>query len=119
MDLFAVENFDALVSAMAAVTIVDQWGSRVAKVGDKVFTLHNCENGIARIVVKVSEESFEILTALPGIAQAPYFAKRKWVSIGQDSPLGPDELRLYITRSYALVAAGLTRKLRAELGIVL
>lgn len=120
MNLHTQRDFDAFVLTMAGTSLIDQWDSRVAKVGDKVFTLLSpAENGSsARIVVKVSEESFEILTTLAGISQAPYFAKRKWISIAGDAPLSPDELRHYILRSYALVAAGLTKKLRAELGIV-
>ena len=51
------------------------------------------------------------------MGQAAYFAKRQWVSVQQGSPLTEDDLIAYIGRSHALVAAGLTRKLRAELGI--
>lgn len=119
MSLFQQEAFEALVGALAGVTFVDQWESRVAKVGDKVFTLWNHDGGTPRITVKCPEESFEILTALDGIDQAPYFAKRKWVSISEGSPLSDDELSHYINGSYKLVAGGLTKKLRTELGIVL
>ncbi|SMD04799.1 MmcQ/YjbR family DNA-binding protein [Rhizobium sp. RU36D] len=118
MSLFEQKNFQDFVSGLAGVTLGDQWDSRVAKVGDKVFSVWNVEADRARIVVKCPEESFEILTALDGIGQAPYFAKRKWVMISSHSPLTDDEMRHYLTRSHALVAAGLTKKRRAELGIV-
>lgn len=117
MSLFDQAEFDGFVTDLAGTTLVDQWESRVAKVGDKVFTLLNDSDGEARITVKCAEESFEILTALDGIGQAPYFAKRKWVSIGRSAPLSDEELRIYLRRSYDLVAVGLTKKRRAELGI--
>lgn len=117
MNLFTTQDFERLASALPAVALVDQWESRVAKVADKVFALLGSTDDEARITVKVSEETFEILTSLEGIDQAPYFAKRKWVSISASSPLKQEELEHYIRRSYALVAAGLTRKLRLELGI--
>ena len=117
MTLFTQAGFDRFVTSLAGTSLVDQWDSRVAKVGDKVFTLLHGDDDGARIVVKCPEETFEILTALEGISQAPYFAKRKWVAISEKSPLSADELRLYIKRSYNEVAAALTRKLRTELGI--
>lgn len=115
MSLFERAEFDAFVTELAGVTLVDQWESRVAKVGDKVFAVLNDDG--TKIAFKVSEESFEILTALGGIGQAPYFAKRKWVAASPTSMLSDDELRHYLGRSYELVAAGLTKKLRMELGV--
>lgn len=119
MSLFQKGVFEEFVSALAGTSFVDQWESRVAKVGDKVFTLWNEDGGTPRITLKCPEESFEILTALEGVGQAPYFAKRKWVSISQGAPLSDKELCHYIEGSYMLVAGGLTKKLRAELGIAL
>ncbi len=117
MSVFEPKGFDAFVKSLPGTSFVDQWGSHVAKVGGKVFTLLSAEDGKARVVAKCPEESFEILTALDGIRQAPYFAKRKWVEIGKSSPLSDDEVIHYLTQSYHLVAAGLTKKLRQELGI--
>lgn len=116
-ETFAQSGFIAFVSSLSGVTLVDQWDASVAKVGGKVFSLLNSTGDVARIVVKCSQESFEILTALPDISQAPYFAKRTWISISASSPLSEDEVRHYIEHSHMLVAAGLTKKLRAELGI--
>lgn len=118
MTLFDRETFDRVLVKWPGVRFVDQWDSHVAKVGDKVFAVLG-EREDWRLVVKCSEESFEILTSLEGIAQAPYFAKRKWVSIADHSPLEQEELEHYVRRSYELVAAGLTKKLRGELGIVI
>jgi len=115
MSLFSQAGFDAALTPIPGVTFVDQWESHVAKVGDKVFAVLRPDE---RLVVKVSEESFEILTALEGIDQAPYFAKRKWVTIEKAAPLGEDDALHYLRRSYDLVAEGLTKKLRAERGIV-
>lgn len=118
MSLFDQKTFDRVLGGWPGVRFVDQWDCHVAKVGDKVFAVLG-ERVDWRLVVKCSEESFEILTSLEGIGQAPYFAKRKWVSIADHSPLEREELEHYIRRSYELVAAGLTKKLRAELGIVI
>lgn len=116
MSLFTRADFEAFVQGLAGTSLVDQWDSRVAKVGDKVFAL--LTDGERRMCFKVSEESFEILTSLQGVSQAPYFAKRKWVTVMPDSELGEADVREYLSRSYHTVSASLTRKLRAELGIV-
>lgn len=118
MSLFKQAQFDAFAGKHAGVAFVDQWGSRVAKVGGKVFTLLNSPgNDDANIVFKVPEESFEILTSIEGIVQAPYFAKRQWVSVGKDAKLPEGDLKTYILRSYKIIAKSLTKKLRTELGI--
>ncbi len=119
MSLFEQEAFDAFILTLAGTFLLDQWESRVAKVGDKVFALMRPDRNPNRIVFKVTEESFEILTALDGITQAPYFAKRMWVSVEEGAPLSQEDLQYYITRSHALVAAGLTRKRSLELGIAI
>ena len=118
MTLLERPAFDSYLSAWPGVTFVDQWDSHVAKVGGKVFAVLGKNDGW-RLVIKVSEESFEILTSMEGVSQAPYFAKRKWVNINDRAPLERDDLEYYLRRSYELVAQGLTKKLRAELGIEL
>jgi predicted DNA-binding protein (MmcQ/YjbR family) len=116
LSLFDRAEFDARLGALPGVTLVDQWDARIAKVGGKVFCLLS-DQAPLRLVFKSGETSFDILTALDGVGQAAYFAKRQWVSVQQSSPLSDDDLSAYIGRSHALVAAGLTKKLRAELGI--
>jgi predicted DNA-binding protein (MmcQ/YjbR family) len=117
MSLFEQQGFDACAGSMAGVTFVDQWESHVAKVGGKVFALLGRRSG--QIVFKCTEETFEILTAMDDIRQAPYFAKRQWVTVAPSAGLPEDDIETYIRRSYTLVAKGLTKKVRAELGIAL
>jgi predicted DNA-binding protein (MmcQ/YjbR family) len=116
LTLFDRAEFDRGLGALPGVTFVDQWEARVAKVGGKVFCLLSDE-APRRLVLKSGEASFDILTALDGVEQAAYFAKRQWVSIAEGAPLSAEELWAYIGRSHGLVAAGLTKKARAELGI--
>lgn len=115
MSLFERSSFDAFVRGFTGTSLTDQWDARVAKVGDKVFAL--LTDSEKRLCFKVSEESFEILTSLVGVSQAPYFAKRKWVTVEPDTELSEADVLEYLTRSYRTVSASLTRKLRAELGI--
>ncbi|MGV3552521.1 MmcQ/YjbR family DNA-binding protein [Rhizobium sp.] len=119
MSLFERKSFETFAGKLAGVTFVDQWDSRVAKVGGKVFALltTGMNDDVPRVVFKVSEESFEILTSIEGIAQAPYFAKRQWVSVSAEADLPDGDLRTYVERSYRTVAKGLTKKLRMELGV--
>jgi len=118
MSVFSQAVFEQFAGSKPGVDIIDQWDSRVAKVGGKVFSLCNTAPGAERIVFKCAEETFEILTALAGITQAPYFAKRKWVSVSATTDLPEDDLKIYILRSYDMVAASLSKKLQRELGIL-
>ena len=99
MTLHSVGAFKRYIGSLPATEIVEQWGSVVAKVGGKVFALMGEDS--TSIAFKVSEISFDGLTTLEGIGQAPYFAKRAWV----------------IKVSHGMIASKLTRKLRAELGL--
>lgn len=114
MSLHSVKAFSKFVSGMAGVTLVEQWGSLVAKVGGKVFALVAVDG--ADVVFKVGEISFDGLTTLQGVGQVPYFAKRQWVSVGKDA-LSDAELKNYVRASYDIIASKLTKKLRADLGI--
>jgi predicted DNA-binding protein (MmcQ/YjbR family) len=105
--------------SLPAATLVVQWGeSRVYKVGGKVFALLSpAAEKPATVCFKVGENSFEILTQDPKIVQAPYFAKRKWVSVTRLDALKATEMKAYLARSHALVAAGLSRKIKTALGL--
>ncbi len=95
----------------------EQWGGTAFKVAEKVF-LHVVRDGevIESVVFKCTPEEFDDLTQTDGIAQAPYFAKRLWVRVGDLSALRPAELQRRIRRSYDLVVKNLPKKVQATLG---
>src|SRR4030095_14796044 len=118
MSLLEPESFESFTMSLPGVSLVDQWGSRVAKVGGKVFTLLRLTPpDLHSVVFKCPEESFVVLTGIEGVKQAPHFAKRQWVCVPSDADLSDAEVEAYLRRSYRLVAAGLTKKVRWELGI--
>lgn len=120
MSIYSQREFDAFTESLTGGRVMDQWESRIAKVGDKVFAALGGENAEARsIVVKVDPGEFDFLTTLPGVTQARYFAKGHWVAIREGSAMPDDEVRDCIADSWALVAAKLTKKARAALGITL
>lgn len=114
MSLHDRDEFSTLVSKLPGTSLGEQWEALVAKVGGKVFCLLGDASG--DIVFKVGEIAFDGLTAMDGISQAAYFAKRQWVRVAPGA-LEPELLAGYIAESHRLVAAKLTRKLRAELGL--
>lgn len=120
MSLFELECFESFTVSLPGVSLVDQWGSRVAKVSDRVFTLLRLTSpDLHSLVFKCPRESFVVLTGIEGVKQAPYFAKWQWVCVSKEAGLSDGELDAYLRRSYQLVAAGLTKKIRRELGIPL
>ena len=111
------DEVEAFALSLPATSKVVQWGgSDVYKVGGKVFAICGLRGGLS---FKVSEIAFEGLTGLPHVGQAPYFAKRQWVSVSKGAALSDAELKAYILASYQTIAGKLTRKVRAELGIAL
>lgn len=115
MALHSAKVFAKYVATLPATTLVEQWEAHVAKIGGKVFAL--CGDNGGHITFKVTEMSFEGLTLIEGIGQAPYFAKRAWVSVDKGADIPDADLKAYIRASHRMIAAGLTRKLRAELGL--
>ncbi|WP_119420507.1 MmcQ/YjbR family DNA-binding protein [Desertibaculum subflavum] len=113
-------EFNAFCGGLPAATYVVQWGgAHVWKVGGKVFAIGGWARGEhPGITFKVSDIGFEMLREAPGCRPAPYLASRgmKWIQ-SFERGLGKKELKLYLKGSHALVAAGLSRKKRAELGL--
>jgi predicted DNA-binding protein (MmcQ/YjbR family) len=106
------EDLEAVALALPATTKVVQWGaSDVYKVGGKVFAI--CGEGVS---FKVSEIAFEVLTSDGLGRQAPYCAKGQWVNIDL-ARLDPEDARGWLATAHSLIAAKLTRKARAELGL--
>lgn len=114
------DEFNAFCGDMAATSHVVQWGNAdVWKVGGKVFAICGWHAGREAFTFKVGDIAFEVLGGAPGIRPAPYLASRgmKWLQVYEDGGLSQASLREHIEASYRLVAAGLPKKRRDELGI--
>ncbi len=109
----------AYLATLPGATLSIQWGDdHVWKVGGKMFAILRAPDAKAQpISFKTSDDSFAILTGLAGIVPAPYLARARWVQIDRPSRLKPAELKAYLARAHALVAAGLTKRARAALGL--
>jgi predicted DNA-binding protein (MmcQ/YjbR family) len=112
--------FNTFCQTLPATTYVMQWGgSHVWKVGGKVFAIGSWDEKLAGITFKVTPLSFELLKEQPGLRPAPYLASRgmKWIQHYGKPGLTDSELRDYLRQSHTLVAQGLSKKRRAELGL--
>ena len=106
-------------ASLPHATHVVQWGgSDVYKIGSKLFAVVGMGGDETSVTFKTSHLAFEVLSDSPGLRPAPYLASRglKWIQHYGLPGLSDDSLRDHITASYEMAAAGLTRKLRAELG---
>jgi len=112
------KDVEKFLKSLKHTTMVVQWGDhQVYKIGGKVFAVvgghGDAEPGLT---FKAGEASFEILTKQKGIIQAPYMARNQWVKLEKLSALKDSELKAYLERSYHMIAAGLTKKMRVSLG---
>lgn len=116
-----LREFNAFCGGLPATTFVEQWGgAQVWKVGGKVFAVAWFEKGHEPgITFKVSDIGWEVLKDAPGCRGAPYFASRgmKWIQSYEKPGLSKSELKGYLKVSYQLVAEGLSRKVRREIGV--
>lgn len=115
-------EFNAFCAAFAGTHHVVQWGGAdVWKVGPKVFAIGGWNDGKDAFTFKASEIAYEVLKDQAGIRPAPYLASRgmKWLQVYDEPGLSDDALKDHINASYDMVAKNLTKKQRAELGIVI
>jgi predicted DNA-binding protein (MmcQ/YjbR family) len=105
--------------SLPAATLSIQWGSdHVYKVGGKMFAvMGGPQTRPQTLSFKAGDASFDILTQATNIIPAPYMARAKWVNLQKLDALNTKELKAYLMRAHALVAEGLSKKKRAELGI--
>jgi predicted DNA-binding protein (MmcQ/YjbR family) len=113
------DEFNRFCGGLKSTNHVVQWGnSDVWKVGPKLFAVCGWNEGRDAFTFKVSDIAFEVLGSEPGIRPAPYLASRgmKWLQVYEERVMSEASLREHIVMSYDLVVAGMTRKMRAELG---
>jgi predicted DNA-binding protein (MmcQ/YjbR family) len=103
--------------ALPQATVVKQWGEcLVFKVAGKMFFLIALDGEtIEGVTFKCTPAEFDELTAIDGIIQAPYCAKRMWACVEDLAALPAAELEARIRRSYDLVVAKLPKRTQAQL----
>lgn len=106
-----------ICNKLPAVTEDIKWGNDLCfSVGGKMFCVVGLESP-NKFSFKVPDEEFEELSAREGFIPAPYMARAKWVLCETPARLRKKETEQFISQSYELVKAKLTRKLRVELGL--
>ena len=111
------DRFILFCRSLPGVTEDVKWDNDlVFSVGGKMFAVFQLPEG-QRLSFKVDPEAFALFVQKPGITPAPYLAKAGWVSLETCATLPPDVVEDLLEASHALVAAKLSKKRRAELGI--
>ena len=112
-------EIDKYCSTLPAATRTVQWeGVVVFKVGGKMFCLiAPADHSVGRISFKSAPEHYDALSRSPGFRPAPYLARAKWVSVDDPRSLTAREMRAYIARAHAVIAAALTKRKQRELGL--
>jgi predicted DNA-binding protein (MmcQ/YjbR family) len=108
--------FDAACRALPGVTMDRPWGDdEVYKVGGRMFAVYGPAKG--GFSFKASDIAFEVLTETGPGRPAPYLARAKWVWFDDLASLEEAEVTDWLKTAHRLVAAKLTKKGRAELGL--
>lgn len=114
------KQFNAFCRTLPGTSYVVQWGgAHVWKVGGKVFAIGGWDEGEPRITFRVSDIAYEAMQTQAGLRPAPYLASRglKWIQHFAKPGLSDAELKDYIRQSHAIIASGLPKKTRRELGL--
>jgi predicted DNA-binding protein (MmcQ/YjbR family) len=111
--------FDRMALKLPGAVMDVKWGSdRTYCVGGKMFAVGgSLGDETPRYFFKASELGFEMLVESGAAVPAPYLARAKWVQLVSHDALSDEDLTAYIAQAHALIAAKLTKKQRAELGI--
>jgi predicted DNA-binding protein (MmcQ/YjbR family) len=108
------EAFDAAAMALPGATMTIQWGDdHVYKVGGKMFAVL----GGGGFSCKVSDVAFEVLSESGRAAPAPYMARAKWLYFADLAAEDAAEVADWLKTAHELIAAKLTKKARAEIGL--
>lgn len=111
------EAFDAVCAGLPGTRKDIQWGDdHVWKVGDRMFAVRGGATDPS-FSFKASDIAFEVLTEAGPGKPAPYLARAKWVWFERLSGQDDADVADWLRTAHGLIAAKLTKKLRAELGL--
>lgn len=110
------EEIGVVCLALPATTRDHPFGDDhdVYKVGGKMFAL---VGGMGGLSFKVNDVAYEMLVETGRAEPAPYLARAKWVRLANAGDWSGEDLRDYLKAAHAMVAAKLTLKARAALGL--
>ena len=110
------EGVGKVCLALPAATLDHPFGDDhdAYRVGGKMFCMVGAMGGIS---FKVSDIAYEVLTGSGHARPAPYMARNKWVNLPRIDDWPDDELAEHLAIAHGIVAAKLTKKARAELGL--
>jgi predicted DNA-binding protein (MmcQ/YjbR family) len=117
----SVAKAHAVCKALPGATFDIKWGKdECYSVGGKMFAVigpgsTHGGKGAWSIGFKVDDNRFLELTDRAGIIPAPYMARNKWVLVQDPKSIGDAELKELVTRSHALIATKLPKKVQAAL----
>jgi predicted DNA-binding protein (MmcQ/YjbR family) len=116
-----LDEYNEFCASLAHTSHVVQWGGAdVWKVAGKVFAIAGWgDGGGLHVTFKCSDISYRILREQPGLRPAPYLASRgmTWIQRRTEESMDDGALRDYLRHSYLIVAAGLPKKIRRDLGL--
>lgn len=110
---------DRFCRSLRAATRIVQWeGVIVFKVGGRMFVmLPQTDDGRGReLWFKADDAHYETMAMAPGFRPCPYLARARWVAMADPGRLPADQVKAYIRRAHAVIAARLPRKTQLALG---
>ncbi len=115
-----LDEVRAVCLALPGASEQVQWGSDlVFKVGGskqrKMFAVAATEVAAVKLAFKCSDENFAELIERQNVIPAPYLARAKWVALESWNAIPRRELEALLCESYALVVAGLPKRVREEI----
>ena len=102
--------------ALPGVTLDHPFGDHhdAYRIGGKMFVMVGAEGGVS---FKVSDIAYEVLTETGRARPAPYLARARWVNLPDPEAWDDEELAEHFAIAHRIVAAKLTKKARAGLGL--
>ncbi len=110
------DQLHAAAMALPGTVLDIKWGSdHCYCVGGKMYAATDAD--YSNLGWKASEIAFEALVATGRARPSKYLARAHWLNIDDLAAQDAAEVTDWLKTAHGLVAAKLTRKLRAELGL--
>jgi predicted DNA-binding protein (MmcQ/YjbR family) len=110
---------DRFCRSLRAATRIVQWEDVIVfKVGGKMFAMLPQAGDRRRreLWLKADDAYYDTMKIAPGFRPCPYLARARWVAVAEPAGLPADQIKAYIRRAHAVIAARLPRRTQLALG---